>query len=178
MGAGREAQEGGDLSILLAHLGFPAGSAGKESACNAGDLGSIPGSGRCLWRRAWQPTPASLGFLGVSDVRNLPAMQETWVPSLCLEKRLCTPVSLPGESHGQRSLAGCSPRGHKESDTTERLNSTHGWFTSLYGRKKHNIGKSIIAQQKKIFKNTPNSHWVSVLYVMKSKVHDKNVSEE
>ena len=27
--------------------GFPGGSAGKESACNAGDLGSIPGSGRC-----------------------------------------------------------------------------------------------------------------------------------
>ena len=30
-----------------------------------------------------------------------------------------TPVSLPGESHGQRSLVGYSPRGHKESDTTE-----------------------------------------------------------
>ena len=28
---------------------------------------------------------------------------------------------MPGESHGQRSLAGYSPRGHKESDTTERL---------------------------------------------------------
>ena len=30
-----------------------------------------------------------------------------------------TPVILPGESHGQRSLAGCSPQGHKESDMTE-----------------------------------------------------------
>ena len=30
-----------------------------------------------------------------------------------------TPVVLPGESHGQRSLAGHSPRGHKESDATE-----------------------------------------------------------
>ena len=28
------------------HLGFPCGPAGKESACNAGDLGSIPGLGR------------------------------------------------------------------------------------------------------------------------------------
>ena len=36
-------------------------------------------------------------------------------------ERLPTPVSLPGESHGQRSLAGHSPRGRKESDTTERL---------------------------------------------------------
>ena len=35
-----------------------------------------------------------------------------------------TPVFLPGESHGQRSLMGYSPCGHKESDTTERL-STH-----------------------------------------------------
>ena len=32
-----------------------------------------------------------------------------------------TPVLLPGESHGRRSLVGCSPRGHWESDTTERL---------------------------------------------------------
>ena len=34
-----------------------------------------------------------------------------------------TPVFLPGESHGQRSLGGYSPRGHKESDTTERLHT-------------------------------------------------------
>ena len=34
-----------------------------------------------------------------------------------------TPVFLPGESHGQRSLAGYSPRGCKESDTTEQLST-------------------------------------------------------
>ena len=32
-----------------------------------------------------------------------------------------TPVLLPGKSHGWRSLVGCSPWGHKELDTTERL---------------------------------------------------------
>ena len=32
-----------------------------------------------------------------------------------------TPVLLPGKSHGRRSLVGCSPWGHKESDMTERL---------------------------------------------------------
>ena len=32
-----------------------------------------------------------------------------------------TPVLWPGKPHGQRSLVGCSPWGHKESDTTERL---------------------------------------------------------
>ena len=34
-----------------------------------------------------------------------------------------TPVSLPGESHGRRSLVGYSPRGCKELDTTERIHS-------------------------------------------------------
>ena len=36
-----------------------------------------------------------------------------------------TPIFLPGESHGQRSLAGYSPWGHKESDTTWPLNSNN-----------------------------------------------------
>ena len=59
-------------------------------------------------------------------VKNLPAMLETWVQSLSqedpLEKRW-QPISvvLLGESHGQRSLAGYSPCGSKESDTTEQL---------------------------------------------------------
>ena len=37
-----------------------------------------------------------------------------------------TPVLLPGKSHGRRSLVGCSPRGHKELDTTEQL---HFYFS-------------------------------------------------
>ena len=36
-----------------------------------------------------------------------------------------TPVFLPEEFCGQRSLVGCSPWGHKESDTTERLSVSH-----------------------------------------------------
>ena len=40
--------------------GFPGGSDGKVSAFNAGDPGSIPGSGRFPWRRKWQSTPALL----------------------------------------------------------------------------------------------------------------------
>ena len=35
-----------NLIILAHHLGFPGGSDCKQSACNVGDLGSIPGSGR------------------------------------------------------------------------------------------------------------------------------------
>ena len=50
--------------------------------------------------------------------------QETEVPSLgwedALEEGMATPVFLPGKSLGQRSLAGYSPWGCKESDMTER----------------------------------------------------------
>ena len=57
-------------------------------------------------------------------VKNLPAMQEMWVCSLGREDPLgkemqLTPVFLPGKSHGQRSLAGYSPWGCKELDTTK-----------------------------------------------------------
>ena len=56
---------------------IPGGSEVKASAWNAGDLGSIPGSGKIPWRRKRQPTP----------------------------------VLLPGESHGGRSLVGYNPWG-------------------------------------------------------------------
>ena len=39
------------------------------------------------------------------------------------------PVLLPGKSHGRRSLVGCSPWGHEESDTTERLHFHFSLFT-------------------------------------------------
>ena len=62
-------------------------------------------------------------------VKNLPSMQETWVR--CWVRKIprrkkwqLTPVFLPGESHGQRTLAGYSSWGCK-SDTTERLNHYH-----------------------------------------------------
>ena len=63
-------------------------------------------------------------------VKNWSAVQETRVQSLgrkdTLEKEMAThPVSLPGKSHGQRSLVGCSPWGHKELGTTERLTLTN-----------------------------------------------------
>ena len=45
-----------------------------------------------------------------------------------------TPVLLPGKSHGRRSLVGCNPWGHEESDTTERLH--FHFFTFLHWRRK------------------------------------------
>ena len=55
---------------------------------------------------------------------NMPAMQETrfdpWVGKIPWRRDgLPTPVFLFGESHGQRSLAGYSPSGHKELDMTK-----------------------------------------------------------
>ena len=56
-------------------------------------------------------------------VKNLPAMPETWVASLAWEDHLegrvwqSTPVFLPGESHGQRSLAGYIVHGVAKSQT-------------------------------------------------------------
>ena len=60
--------------------------------------------------------------------KNLPAMQETWVQSLCQDiswrrQWQPIPVFLPGEFHGQRSLTGYihSPWGRRELDMTEQL---------------------------------------------------------
>ena len=69
--------------------GFPVNSTGKEFACNAGDLGLIPGLERSPGRGHGNPLQYS-----------------------CLEN-----------PHGQRSLAGYSPWGHKESDTAEQLST-------------------------------------------------------
>ena len=65
-------------------INLPSSSVCTESACNFGELGSIPGW-EDPWRRKWQPIP----------------------------------VSLPEKSHRQRSLAGHSPLGRKELDTTK-----------------------------------------------------------
>ena len=47
---------------------------------------------------------------------------DLWVRKIsCRREWLPTSIVLPGESHGQRSLVGYSPWGHKESDMTQRL---------------------------------------------------------
>ena len=65
----------------------PGGSGGKASVYNAGDLDSIPGSGRSPGEGNGNP--------------------------------------LQYPCHGQRSLVGCSPWGHRELDTTEQLNDSN-----------------------------------------------------
>ena len=72
---------------ILMYVSFPGGSGGKESVCNVGNLGSVPGLGRSPGGGPGNPLQYS-----------------------CLEN-----------PHGQRNLAGYSPWGHKELDTTEQL---------------------------------------------------------
>ena len=59
--------------------GFPDSSVGKESACNAGDPGSIPGSGRFAGEGIGYPLHYSWASFVAQLVKNLPAMWETWV---------------------------------------------------------------------------------------------------
>ena len=69
-------------------LGFPGGSAGKESACNARDTNSISGTGRSAGEGIGYTLQYSLASLVAQLVKNLPAMQETWVGSLDWEDPL------------------------------------------------------------------------------------------
>ena len=68
--------------------GFPGSLADKESACNAGDPGSIPGSGGSAGERIGYPLQYSLASLVARLVKNPPAMQETPVRFLGLEDAL------------------------------------------------------------------------------------------
>ena len=63
-------------------------SVGKESACNAGDPGSIPGLGRSAGEGICYPLQYSWASLVAQLVKNLLAMQETWVQSLGWEDPL------------------------------------------------------------------------------------------
>ena len=75
--------------LLTCYLGFPGGSDDKESACNVGDLGLVPGLGGSPG--GWCGSPFQYS---------------------CLKN-----------PHGQRSLAGSSPWGHKDSDVAEHLST-------------------------------------------------------
>ena len=119
------------LQVGSLPLDFPGGSDGKASVYNAGDLGSIPGSGRSAGERngihsstiAWK-IPWGRKESDTTERVHFPFLSLPLVPprkSLYMEytdiiwlkpdisgrrKWQPTPGFLPGESHGQRSLAG------------------------------------------------------------------------
>ena len=106
------------------HWGFPGSSSGKESAYSAGD--SIPGSGRSPGEAIGHPLQYSWASLVAQTVLRIHLQCGTpgfdpWVGKISSRReRLPTPVFWPGEFHGQRSLVGYSPWGHKGSDMTEQ----------------------------------------------------------
>ena len=96
----------GKGTILPGKPTSPDGSDGKESACKAGDLGSIPGEGSGY--------PLHYSCLG--DLGSIPGEGSGYpLHYSCL-----------GELHGQRSLAGYSPWQLKELDMTEQLMHSTG----------------------------------------------------
>ena len=68
--------------------GFPDSSVGKESACNAGDPGSTPGSGRSAGEGKSDPLQYSWASLVAQLVKNPPALWEAWAQSLGWEDPL------------------------------------------------------------------------------------------
>ena len=77
-----------DRLPTLVFLGFPCDSAGKESACNAGDLGSISKLGRASGEGKGYPLQYSWASLVAQLVKSQPAMQETPVQFLGWEDPL------------------------------------------------------------------------------------------
>ena len=97
--------------VLHLKMGFPCSSAGKESACCAGDPSSIPGLGSSPGEGIGYPLQYSWASLVAQMVKILPAVWETWVRSLGWEDPLMEGMA----THGQRSLVGYSAWDRKES---------------------------------------------------------------
>ena len=103
----------------ISNWGFPHSSVGKESACNEGDPGSIPWSGRFGGKGIGYPLQYSWASLLVQLVKNPPAMQENWVWSLGWED----PLEKAKATHSS-ILAWRIPRG------SQRVGQ--GWVTFTF----------------------------------------------
>ena len=90
------------------HLGLPSGLCSKESACSAGDVGSIPGLGRSprggngnlsstlAWEILWTEEPSGLQLMGsqtswtqLSDYRTTKSSIQTYVLYVGSAKKVC-----------------------------------------------------------------------------------------
>ena len=110
-------------------LGFPGGSAGKETACNAGDLGLIPGLGRSPGEGSNYPLQYSLAFLVAQLVKNRPAMWETCVLSLAWERSLGEGNGYPLQYSGLENSMYSIVHGVTKSQT--RPNNSHFHFVMI-----------------------------------------------
>ena len=86
-------------------------------------------------------------------------------------RRHPTPVLLPGKSHGRRSLVGCSPWGHEESDMTEQLHYAEDTTLTVESEEElksplmkvkeeiENVGLKLRIQEMKIIASSPIISW-------------------
>ena len=162
---------------ILIYSCYPGGSNGKESACNVGDLGLIPGLGRSPGDGNDYPLQYSSLENSMDSVvhgvaknwtrqsdfhfQSFPGGSEDKDPA-CSSGDVGLIPGLgrsPGEGNDYAlqysCLVGYSPLGCKESDTTERL--THRYFTSFSLRDRRAFGKYILVH----LKNNPNSSILS-----------------
>ena len=103
------------LMSHVAVLGFPSGTSGKEPAANSDH--------RVAKSQTWLSDWTELKRLRFNPWVGKIPWRRAWQP---------TPAFLPGESHGQRSLAGYSPRGHTKSDLTEAAEHTLTQGSSIF----------------------------------------------
>ena len=115
---------------LLWSQGFPDSSPGRDSAYSAGGPTSIPGSGRppgegvgYPLQHPWASLLAQLGNESACNVGDLGVIPWLGRYPGGGEHGNLLQYSCLENPHGQRSLAGYSPRGCKESDMTEQLNT-------------------------------------------------------
>ena len=113
---------------MIIDTGFPDSSVGKESTCNAGDPGSIPGLRRSTGEGIGYPLqyswlPLWLRWLRIHLQCGRPGFNP-WAGKIPWRReRLPTPVFWSGEFHGQYN-----PRDPKELDTTEQNSLSLSWF--------------------------------------------------
>ena len=144
---------------VLILLGFPCGSAGKESACNVGDLDLIPGLGRSPEEGKGYPLQYSRASLVVQLVKNLPAMRETWVWSQVWVGKIRwrrawqpTLVFLPGESPWTEVPGRLQPMGSQSVG--------HNWAP------KHNTwqGTKAVSTRHLFWGKSSDSQWSELLW--------------
>ena len=113
-------------------MGFPNSSVGKESTCNAGEPGSIPGSGRSPGEGIGYTLQYSWASLVAQLVKNPPTMQEAWVRSLGWEDFPGEGKGFPLQYFGLENSMDCIAHGVAESDTTERHSLSHALGEPVY----------------------------------------------
>ena len=113
-------------------MGFPDSSVSKESFCNAGGPGSIPGLGRSAGEGIGYPLWYTWASLVAQLVKNLPSMRETWVRSLGWEDPLEEGKGYPLQYSGLENSMDCIVHAVTKSGT--QLSDFHFHFQLSRGK--------------------------------------------